>query len=220
MARHRLLARRHRRRRCHDGDAGPAARHRLLRRHAGHRAVRAAGHRGPGSRRHLQRDPGRRRSSSSTATRPTARFSSACRRASRSSRARASSRAPCRFARRCRRRACRSSRSSARRSSGPVDRRRSAAPRRLRHAGVDPRDHRLHRLPFPLLVRRRRDRGDAARHLRDAGVPDVLRLRPVAQRRRGAADDHRLLRQRHHRHLRPRAREPPYRCGAIRWSRS
>ena len=37
------------------GDARPAARHRLLRRHAGHRAVRAAGHRGAGARRASRR---------------------------------------------------------------------------------------------------------------------------------------------------------------------
>ena len=37
----------------------------------------------------------------------------------------------------------------------------------------------------------------------------LLRLRPVAERRRRHPDDHRLLGQRHDRHLRPRAREPP-----------
>ena len=41
-------------------------------------------------------------------------------------------------------------------------------------------------------------------------VPRVLPLRPVAQRRRGHPDDHRLLGQRHDRHLRPRPRESPH----------
>ena len=46
------------------------------------------------------------------------------------------------------------------------------------------------------------------RRARHAGVPDVLRLRAVAERRRRHPDDHRLLGERHDRHLRPRAREP------------
>ena len=41
-------------------------------------------------------------------------------------------------------------------------------------------------------------------------------VRPDAERHRRAADDHRLLDQRHDRHLRSRAREPARRCGAIR----
>ena len=69
-------------------------------------------------------------------------------------------------------------------------------------------DHGLHRHPVPVLVCGRRHRRDAARRAGDAGVPGVLRLRPVAERRRRDPDDHRLLGERHHRHLRPRAREP------------
>jgi preprotein translocase subunit SecF len=38
---------------------------------------------------------------------------------------------------------------------------------------------------LPARVRDRRDRGDAPRRARHAGVPVLLRLRPVAQRRRG-----------------------------------
>ena len=84
-------------------------------------------------------------------------------------------------------RACRSSRSSAARSSarsiGADLQRRGIYATLASTAG----DHRLHRLPLPVLVRRRRHRRDAARRPGDAGVPGVLRLRPVAQRRRGAS---------------------------------
>ena len=58
---------------------------------------------------------------------------------------------------------------------------------------------------FRLDVRGGRHRGDAPRRAGDARVPDVVRLRPVAERRRGAPDHHRLLGQRHDRGLRPRA---------------
>ena len=103
--------------------------------------------------------------------------------------------------------ACRSSSSSPRDIVGPVDRRRPPAQGHLRHAGLDPRDHALHRRPLPSQLRRRRHRGDVPRHPGHAGVPGVLRVRPVAQRRRGHPHHHRLLGERHHRHLRPRARE-------------
>ena len=42
----------------------------------------------------------------------------------------------------------------------------------------------------------------------------LVQVRAEPQRHRGAADDHRLLDERHHRHLRPRPREHAHRCGA------
>ena len=66
---------------------------------------------------------------------------------------------------------------------------------------------RLHRLPVPIQLRGRRRRGDDPRPAHHAGVPGVLPLRPEPERDRGDADDHRLLDERHDRHLRPRARE-------------
>ena len=65
----------------------------------------------------------------------------------------------------------------------------------------------LHRVPVPVQLRRRRGRRDDARPARHARVPRVLPLRPLAQRHRRHPDGHRLLDQRHDRHLRPRARE-------------
>ena len=62
-------------------------------------------------------------------------------------------------------------------------------------------------LPLPVHLRRRRDRRDVPRHLRRARDAALLRLRAVAEHRRRDPDDHRLLGERHHRHLRPRARE-------------
>ncbi len=42
-----------------------------------------------------------------------------------------------------------------------------------------------------------------------------FRVRPLAERHRRAADDHRVLDQRHDRHLRPRPREPARNAAAI-----
>ena len=75
-------------------------------------------------------------------------------------------------------------------------------------------------LPLPVLVRHRRHCRDVPRHPRHAGVPGVLRLRPVAEHRRRHADDYRLLGERHDRHLRPRPREPALDAAASRSSRS
>jgi hypothetical protein len=50
-----------------------------------------------------------------------------------------------------------------------------------------------------------RDRRDVPRHPHHARVPQLVRLRPVAQRHRGDPHDHRLLGERHDRRLRPRA---------------
>ena len=59
-----------------------------------------------------------------------------------------------------------------------------------------------------------------ARRARHAGVPGLLRLRPVAERRGGDPDHHRLLGERHHRHLRPRAREPAHHAARLARDRS
>ena len=62
-------------------------------------------------------------------------------------------------------------------------------------------------LPVPLHLRGRRDHRDVPRHLHRVHDARVLQLRAVAEHRRRGADDHRLLGERHHRHLRPRPRE-------------
>ena len=74
----------------------------------------------------------------------------------------------------------------------------------------------LHRVPLPVQLRGRRGGRDHPRPAGDARVPGVLPVRHDAERDRRDADDHRLLDQRHHRHLRPRPREPPRRCAATR----
>jgi preprotein translocase subunit SecF len=63
----------------------------------------------------------------------------------------------------------------------------------------------LHRHPVPLHVRARRDHRHVPRHSDHAGVPDVVRVRPVAQRRRGHPHNRGLFSERHDRRLRPRA---------------
>ena len=65
----------------------------------------------------------------------------------------------------------------------------------------------LHRAALPLHVRAGRDRRDVPRHLHRLCDAELLRLRAVAECRRRDSDDHRLLGERHHRHLRSRARE-------------
>ena len=61
---------------------------------------------------------------------------------------------------------------------------------------------------FRSQLRHRRDGGEHSRRADHAVVPDVLRLRPVAERRRRDPHARRLRRERPDRHLRPRAREP------------
>ena len=124
------------------------------------------------------------------------------------SRASASSRAPRAPSTRSRRRACRKfevdqhARSSAR-SSAPTCSRRASTRRCASILGLTV----YIALPLPVHLRRRRDRRDVPRHLHRVRVARLLRLRAVAEHRRRDADDHRLLGERHHRHLRPRARE-------------
>ncbi len=62
------------------------------------------------------------------------------------------------------------------------------------------------RFEFSFAVGRRHR--DDPRHPRDVRVPGVFPVRPDAERDRRDVDGHRLLDQRHDRHLRPRAREP------------
>ena len=110
-----------------------------------------------------------------------------------------------------------SSRCCQHRGRRPGHRRGPAAQGHLRDAGLDHRHHAsTSRCASGRQLRGRRHRRDVPRHPRDARVPGVLRLRAVAEHRRRHPDDHRLLGQRHDRHLRPRAREPAQRCGATR----
>ncbi len=62
-------------------------------------------------------------------------------------------------------------------------------------------------LRFQFNFGARRDRRHLPRHHRHDGVPGVLQLRPVAECDRGDSHHHRLLGERHHRHLRPHPRE-------------
>ena len=91
---------------------------------------------------------------------------------------------------------------------GPIDRRGPAAQGHLGDATRARRHPRLHRAPVPAVVRRRRHRRDVARHAGDARVPDLVRLRAVAERHRRDPHDHRLFGERHDRRVRPRPREP------------
>ena len=70
------------------------------------------------------------------------------------------------------------------------------------------RDAGLPRVAVRVAIRRGRDRGDDARHHRDARLHEVHEHRDLALRRRRGADRDRLLAQRQGRGLRPRAREP------------
>ena len=90
----------------------------------------------------------------------------------------------------------------------PGGRQGPAAEGHLCDAGVARRHPHLHRAAVPVQLRPRRDRRHLPRHHRHDGVPGVLQLRPVAERDRGDSDHHRLLGERHHRHLRPHPREP------------
>ena len=69
------------------------------------------------------------------------------------------------------------------------------------------RDPVLRRLPLPFQLCGRRGGRDHPRPADHPGVPGVLPLRPVAERDRRDPDDHRLLGERHDRHLRPGPRE-------------
>ena len=198
------------RRDCRRGDDGvarrDAARHRLLGWDDRRRQVRSDGLRGPGSRRRVRH---RRRSGRA-----------AVRRARRS---RVADPPPAgadgRGGRQPRagiaadRRVAAAGRAAELRGDQPRDRRPGdrggpAAPGHLRHAGVARRHHPVHRDPVSPDVRRRRHCRDVPRHLRHARLPDVLRVRAVAQRGGGDPDDHRLFGERHDRRLRPRAGEP------------
>ena len=102
-----------------------------------------------------------------------------------------------------------------------ADRRQGAGAARHPRDGLRARRHpRLHRAALPRQLRRRRGRRDAARPADHVGVPGRLPVRAEPQRHRGAADDHRLLDERHHRHLRPRPREHAHRCAATASRRS
>ena len=85
------------------------------------------------------------------------------------------------------------------------DRRGSETQGTTRHRVCARWHSRLHRYPVPVQLRGWRHRRDAARRARDAGVSHLVRVRPLAQHHRGDPDDGRLFRERHDRHLRPRA---------------
>ena len=92
------------------------------------------------------------------------------------------------------------------------DRRPDGRPRAdaARHPGDGVRARRhpgLHRAPLPFELRLRRRHRDDPRPAHHPRIPCRLQVRDEPQRDRGAADDHRLLDERHHRHLRSRARE-------------
>ena len=101
---------------------------------------------------------------------------------------------------------------------GPVDRRRPAA-----HAASTPRWPRCSAItiyigvPLPVLASRiGAIAATLPRRARDAGVPDVLRLRPVAERRGRHPDDHRLLGERHRSSSSTACARTCARCGASR----
>ena len=164
----------------------PAARHRLLRRHDRRPEVPAAGRRGGGAQ-GARRDAGREGRAAVRRRRATTSRWSACRMAateqgtSLEQGARRSSDALTHGQRR------HSSRSISTEIVGPVDRQGPAAEGHLRHAGVARRHHDLHRVPVPVHVRHRRHRRDVARRARHPRLPDVLRLRPLAEHHRGAS---------------------------------
>ncbi len=198
----------------------PAARHRLHRRHVDRAAVPAAD---------ARRTPSATRSTRSTADKVVQRL--------RPARAEPDHGPPADDAR-VRSRAPTSRRASTRSTEalqkanigrlpghqqGPrrADRRRGPAEQGHLGDAVRARRHPpLRRVPVPLHVRGGRDRRDVPRHPHHARVPELVPLRPVAQRHRRDPDDHRLLGERHDRRLRPRAREPAAACGASRSTRS
>ena len=200
----------------------PAARHRLLRRHHRRREVRAAALAEDAVRQALDAVPGReggpelRRPGRQPGAGPPA-AGRARNRAPASSRARAPSSSALQEAE-----PAASSRCSRQEIVGPV------IGRDLQRKGIYATLASIAGITvyiafrFRLRVRRRRHRRHAARRARHPGVPGVLRLRPVAQHRRGDPDHHRLLGERHHRHLRPGAREPARqdapRLRSRRWS--
>ena len=188
---------------------GPAARHRVRRRHGGDHAVRPGRVGRAGPRRARARRSAARTSSSSPTAIP----------------AQHQVLMP-RAAGRRRDRATR----SAQTKDAVTDALKAGEPRQLHHRrhrdrqpdgrpGADEQGHLgdgpvarrhpgLHRVPLPAQLRGRRGRRDGARPAGDARVPGVLPVRPDAERDRRDPDGHRLLDQRHDRHLRPRAREP------------
>ena len=205
-ARHRAARRRP------DRPQRPAARHRLLRRHHRHPEVPAADRRKRRCARRSTRCRAKSRPALRRRRRPT-KSSCACRRRPASSRGPVSSRARGRSPRPCATPTSASSRSISTEIVGPV------IGNDLQRKGIYATLARILGITLYIAFRfrlssRSAPSRDAARHGRHARVPDVLRLRALAERHRGDPDDHRLLGQRHHRDLRPRPRELPHACAA------